>query len=60
MKKIFDELNERSENYSGKKLDHEDECFEDSDEADLSTQFLRNLKNQLIDLKQHLQRPVIT
>ena len=33
-----------------------DECLEDSEEADMSIQFLRVQKNQLIDLKQHLER----
>ena len=53
IKKIFDQLNERGENYSSNKFEYEDECIEDSEEADMSTQFLRIQKNQLIDLKQH-------
>ena len=60
MKKIFDQLNERSITYSSIKLEYEDECIEDSEEADMSTQFLRIQKNQLIDLKQHLERYVNT
>ena len=57
MKKIFDE---RSKNYSSIITEYEDECFEDSEEADISTQLLRIQKNQLIDLKQHLERYVNT
>ena len=60
MKKVFDQLNERSKTYSSIKFEHEDECFEDSEEADMSTQFLRIQKKQLINLKQHLERYVIT
>ena len=56
MKKIFDQLSERGKNYSSDQFDYEDECIEDSEEADMSTQFLRTEKNQLIDLKQHLER----
>ena len=60
MKKIFDQLNECGKNYSSKKFEYEDESIEDSQEADMSTQFLRIQKNQLIDLKQHLERYVNT
>ena len=60
MKKIFDQLNERGKNYSINKFEYKDECIEDSEEADMSTQFLRIQKNQLIDLKQHLKRYVNT
>ena len=60
MNKIFDQLNERGKNYSSNKFEYEDECIEDSEEADMSTQFLRIQKNQLIDLKQHLERYVYT
>ena len=60
MRKIFDQLNERGKNFSSKKFEYEDECIEDSEEADMSTQFLRIQKNQLIDLKQHLERYVKT
>ena len=56
MKKIFDQLNECGENYSSDKFEYEHECVEHSEEADMTTQFLRNLKNQFIDLKQHLER----
>ena len=58
MKKIFDRLNERGKNYSTNKFEYEDECIEDLEEADMSTQSLRIQKNQLIDLKQHLERYV--
>ena len=56
MKNFFDQLNERGQNFSSKKFEYEDECIEDSEEADMTTQFLRIQKNQLIDLKQHLER----
>ena len=56
MKKIFDWLNERDKNFSSKQFEYKDECIEDSEEADMSTQFLPIQKNQLIDLKQHLER----
>ena len=60
MNKFFDQLNERGKNYSSKQFEYEDECIENSEEADMSTQFLRIQKNQLIDLKQHLERYVNT
>ena len=60
MKKIFDQLNERSKNYSSNKFEYKDECIEDSDEADMPTQFSLIQKNQLIDLKQHLEKYVNT
>ena len=56
MKKIFDQLNERGKNFSSNKFEYEDECIEDSEEAEMSTQFLQIQKNQLIDLKQNLER----
>ena len=55
-KKIFVQLKECSKKFSSNKFEYEDECIEDSEEADMSTQFLRIQKNQLIDLKQHLER----
>ena len=58
MKKIVYQLNERGKNYSSNKFEYKDECIEDSEEADMSTKFLRIQKNQLIDLKQHLERYV--
>ena len=60
MKNIFDQLNGRGKNFSSNKFEYEDECIEDSEEADMSTQFSRIQKNQLIDLKQHLERYVNT
>ena len=58
MKKIFNQLNERGKNYSSNKFEYEDECIEDSQEADMSTQFLGIQTNQLIDLKHYLKRYV--
>ena len=58
MKKIFDQLNERGKNYSSNKFEYEGECIEDTEEPDMSAQFLRIQKNQLIDLKQYLERYV--
>ena len=52
MNKTFDQLNEKGKSNI---FESEDECIEDSEEADMSTQFLRIQKNQLIDLKQHLK-----
>ena len=39
-KKIFDQLNERGLNYSSNHFEYKDERIEDSEEADMSTQFL--------------------
>ena len=58
MKNVFDQLNERGKNYSSNQIEYEDECIEDWEEGDMSTQFLRNQKNQFIDLKQPLKRYV--
>ena len=60
MKKIFDQLNERGKKFSSNKFEYEDECIENSEEADMSTQLLPIQKNQLIDLKQHLERYINT
>ena len=60
MKKGFDQLNERGKNYSSNKLEYDDDCIEDSEQANMSTRILRIQKNQLIDLKQHLERYVNT
>ena len=60
MKKIFDQLYERGKNYSSNKFEYKDECIEDSEETDITTQFLQIQKNQLIDLKQDLERYVNT
>ena len=48
MKKIFDQLTERGKNYSSKKFEYEEECNEDSEEADKSAQFMGVHKNQII------------
>ena len=58
MSKTFQELNERCENHPTENLEYEDECIEDTEETDMSTQFLRMQKNQLISLKQNLERYV--
>ena len=55
MKKIFDQLNERGKSYSSNKFEYEDEYIEDSQETDMSTQFLGIQTNQLIDLKHYLE-----
>ena len=60
MSKIFQELNERCRNHLTENLEYEDECIKDAEETDMSTQFLRMQKNQLIDLKQNLERYVNT
>ena len=57
-KNIFDQLNERGKIYSSNKFGYKDECIEDSEESDMSTQFLQIQKNQLIPLKKHLERYV--
>ena len=45
MRKIFDQLNKRDKNFSSNKFEYKDECIEDSEEADMSTQFVRIQKN---------------
>ena len=60
MSKIFQELNERCRNLPTENFEYEDDCIEDREETDMSTQFLRMQKNQLIDLKQNLERYVNT
>ena len=60
MSKIFQELNERCRNLPTEHFEYEDECIEDTEETDMSTQFLRMQKNQLIVLKQNLERYVNT
>ena len=60
VKKIFDKLNAGTLTKRLKVFDYEDECVEDGDEDDMSTQFLGVQKKQLIDLKQHLERYVNT
>ena len=58
MKKIFDQLSERGKNCLTNNFEYEDESIEDSEETDMSTQFLKFQNNQLIDLKQPLERYV--
>ena len=60
MSKIFQELNEICRNLPTENFEDEDECIEDTEETDMSTQFLRMQKNQLNDLKQNLERYVHT
>ena len=60
VKKFFDKLNARTLAERLEVFDYEDECAEDEEEDDTSTQFLRIQKNQLIDLKQHFDRYVNT
>ena len=60
VKKIFHKLKARTLTKRLEVFDYEDECVEDGDEDDMSTQILRIQKNQLIDLKQHLERYVNT
>ena len=60
MKNIANQLNERGKNYSSNKFEYKDECIEDSEEADMSTQFLRIQKNEINDLKHHLERYINT
>ena len=60
VKKIFEKLNARILSKRLEVFDYEDEFVEDGDEDDMSTQFLKIKKNQLIDSKQHLERYVST
>ena len=58
--KLCTKLNKRSRNHSKESFEYEDSSREDTEETDISTQFLRMQKNQLIDLKQNLERFVNT
>ena len=58
MSKIFQELNGRCRNHNTVNFEYDDECIGDTEETDISAQFLRMQKNQLIDLKQNLERNV--
>ena len=53
---IFSILNERGSFKKSDTREYEDDCIENEEETDASTHFLRNKKNQLIDLMQHLER----
>ena len=44
VKKIFDKLNARTLTKRLEVFDYEDECPEDEEEHDMSTQFIRNQK----------------
>ena len=48
MSEIFQELNERCRNHPIENFEYEDELIEDTEETDVSTQFLSMQKNQLI------------
>ncbi|XP_075263345.1 uncharacterized protein LOC142354893, partial [Convolutriloba macropyga] len=54
VKAIFEKLNERK-GRTNPAFDFEDECIEEEEEADMSTQFLQMQKNQLLDLQQHFE-----
>ena len=60
MSKTFQGLNEICRYHSTVNFEYEDVFIKDTEETDMSTQFLRMQKNQLIDLKQNLERFVIT
>ena len=60
MSNNFQELNKGCQNHPTENFEYEDECIEDREETDMSNQFLRMQKNQLIDLKQNLERYVNT
>ena len=53
---FFQELNETRRNRATENFEYENECIEDTEETDTSTQFLRMQKNQLNDLKQNLEK----
>ena len=59
VKAIFEKLNERK-GRTNPAFDFEDECIEEEEEADMSTQFLQMQKNQLLDLQQHFERYINT
>ena len=53
--KILEQLNQRN-NRAETVMDFVDDCIVDSEEQDLSTQFLQMQKNQLLDLHEHFKR----
>ena len=55
VKSIFEKLNKRKARTTPA-FDFEDECIEEVEDADMSTQFLQMQKNQLLDLQQHFER----
>ena len=60
MAKFFQELSSRCRNNQTESFEYEDECIDDTEETDMSTQFLRMQKTKLVDLKQNLERYVNT
>ena len=56
---ICENLNERKDQ-NASTFECEDECTEEDDEADMSTQFLQMQKNQPLALQQHFERYVNT
>ena len=54
MNAICEELNERK-GHTTLAFDFEDECIEEEEEADVSTQVLQMQKNQRLDLQQHFE-----
>ena len=59
VKAIFEKLNERK-GHKTPAFDFEDECIEEGEEADMSTQLLQLQKNQLLDFQQHFERYINT
>ena len=59
VEKIIDKLSARTLSKRLEVFGSESECGEDGEKDDMSTQFLRLQKNQLIDLKQHLEHYVV-
>ena len=59
VEKIIDKLSARTLSKRLEVFGSESECVEDGEKDDMSTQFLRLQKNQLIDLKQHLEHYVV-
>ena len=59
VKAIFEKMNEKK-GCTNPASDFEDECIEEEEEADMSTQFLQMQKNQLLDLQQHFERYINT
>ena len=56
MSKFFRELNDIFRNHPTDNNEYEDECIEATDKTDTKTQFFRSQKNQLIDLKENMER----
>ena len=58
LSKLLEQLSQRH-NRTETVMDFVDNCIVDSEEQDLSTQFLQMQKNQLIDLQVHLNVTVM-